>query len=125
MLPFTNWEKEILEKIISSGADRIISMKQLLEEFYFMEAKSRALIIQKQNRYAVFFLHNEVFNDENIRKEELEKFLELIGLINYLRFQGYISLYKDEFFLVYNQSFCVLHLECFTAVMCCPSQLSA
>lgn len=93
---FNAREKLIIKNIITVAPAGPVLMNHLLEKFFFTEKNGRALIIQAQAQYAVFFLHNNLFDDEQVKKKELEEFLELITLISYLRYHGYISLYRDE-----------------------------
>lgn len=71
-------------------------MEKLLGDIFFTEKDGRALIIQTAGRYAVFYLHNKISDDGVKKKEELEKFLNLLSLITYLKYNGYISLYRSE-----------------------------
>lgn len=96
MRKFTDWENEVLKAIASTGNGKLILMNEFLKDFYFTAQQSRGLIIQVREHYAVFYLENEIFYDEVRKKKELEKFLELIALIHYLKSQGYITLYRDE-----------------------------
>jgi len=82
MRTFNDREKDVLNRITSIDSPEPIPVSQLLESFFFTEQNGRALIIQLQSRYAVFFLQKEVFDNEIMKKEELEKFLELISLLN-------------------------------------------
>ncbi len=93
---FSHNEKEILNRIASIEKGKIISLNTFLEEFFFTEDSGRALIIQAQAHYAVFFLKTEIFDDPLKKGEELEKFLDIISLITYLKHHGYISLFRGE-----------------------------
>lgn len=96
MRTFNDREKDVLNRITSIDSPEPIPVSQLLESFFFTEQNGRALIIQLQSRYAVFFLQKEVFDNEIMKKEELEKFLELISLLNYLKHHGYILIHREE-----------------------------
>jgi len=94
MRKFNEREKIIINKILESS--KHVSMRELLQEFYFTEQNGRALITQSQGRYSVFFLKKEIFDDETKKKEEVELFFELISLINYLSKYGYLTIYREK-----------------------------
>ncbi|HEX8563516.1 MAG TPA: GH25 family lysozyme [Flavobacterium sp.] len=96
MRTFNKREKEFIGILNAVGNDQIVSLNTVLETAYFTEALGRALIIQNQARYAVFFLKAEVFDDPAKKKEELEDFLMLISLIIYLKNEGYIALFRSD-----------------------------
>jgi len=89
-------EKQLIKRLIAIEKGNIISLHTLLEDFYFTESFGRALIIQSQGKYAVFFMKKEIFDDPFQKKEELESFLNLLSFISYLKLHGYISLYRSE-----------------------------
>lgn len=93
---FNDNEKELIKRLISIEKGNTISLHTLLENFYFTESFGRALIIQSQGRYAVFFMKKEIFDDPFQKKEELESFLNLLSFISYLKQHGYISLFRSE-----------------------------
>lgn len=91
-----NNERELIKRLISIEKGNTVSLQTLLENFYFAESFGRALIIQSQGRYAVFFMKKEIFDDPFQKKEELESFLNLLSFISYLKQHGYISLFRSE-----------------------------
>jgi lysozyme len=93
---FTDWEQIIITEICRSKSSGCTNMEELLCDIYFKEQYERALIIQSKRRYAVYFLSVDHFNDAGKKKSELEKFLEMISLIRWLKKQGYISLFRGD-----------------------------
>jgi GH25 family lysozyme M1 (1,4-beta-N-acetylmuramidase) len=95
MRSLTDREKEIIGRIIAEQSKGTVSMQSFLESFYFMESKGRALILQTQSYRAVLFLLAEIYNDDTARQNEIAAFFELITLLNYLKKEGFITLYRS------------------------------
>ena len=94
MKNFSHWENEILENLASLNRTEPVSMKEFLDSFYFKEQYGRALIIQSGSHYAVYFLNVQLFDDEEVKKLELQRFFELISLLHYLKQEGYICIFQ-------------------------------
>jgi GH25 family lysozyme M1 (1,4-beta-N-acetylmuramidase) len=95
MKAFNDSEKDIIRRLMQAGGDgQAVLMHELLKTFYFREEYGRALIIQNQGEYAVFFLKPELFDDREKRNGEVKRFLELIALLSYLNRKGYITVYR-------------------------------
>jgi len=96
MRSFSKNDLQILERL--SGLDTALpgQVDEFLNSFFFKQELGRALIIQAQNRYAVFFLATELFDNEVRKNEELTGFTDLLSLLKYLLNNGYISIHKNE-----------------------------
>lgn len=93
MRTFSDWEQKIISNLCDIDTATPLRIEQLLNTFYFKEEEGRALIIQSKAHYAVFFLAIEHFNDESYKKNELQKFFELILLLRWLKDNGYIMIF--------------------------------
>jgi GH25 family lysozyme M1 (1,4-beta-N-acetylmuramidase) len=93
MRAFTEIEKRFIRRLVSMPADGVFSISQLLAQTLFTKRYRRALILQTEARFAVLYIHAEIFKDENLRKKETALFLDILSLIRYLRDQRYISLF--------------------------------
>jgi lysozyme len=96
MRKFNDNEKKFIKRLIAIEKGTIVSLHALLEDFFFTESFGRALIIQSQGKYGVFFMKKEIFDNPFEKKEQLESFLNLLSFISYLRHHGYISLFRSE-----------------------------
>jgi hypothetical protein len=95
MKTFNDREKDVIRRLMQAGGDsQTVLMHELLKTFYFREEYGRALIVQNQGEYAVFFLKPELFDDREKRDSEVKRFFELISLLNYLNRKGYITVYR-------------------------------
>ncbi|MCE3227016.1 MAG: hypothetical protein K0S32_1567 [Bacteroidetes bacterium] len=89
-------EQSIILKLSETDPAKPVSIQDFLKLNYFTEESGRALIIQNQGEYAVFFLKKELFEDEAKRTEEVKELFELISLLNSLNKNGYITIYKEK-----------------------------
>ncbi len=72
------------------------STSKWLEDNFFREVEGRALIIQAQENYAVLFLTNELFNDEEKKNEQIGNFFSLISFFRFLHHEGYITITRGK-----------------------------
>jgi GH25 family lysozyme M1 (1,4-beta-N-acetylmuramidase) len=96
MRTLNNREKSIIRQLVGAAQDTPVAIHDLLKEFYFKEALGRALILQNQGAYAVFFLEKDAFDDPHKRAEEIRCFFELLALLSYLNRSGHITIYRHE-----------------------------
>lgn len=96
MRTFNDWEKEIIRKLLAIEDQKSLSLQEFLIANFFQEKSGRALIIQNQNEYAVFFLKKEVFDDETKKTDEIRNLFELIAFVSYLIREAYIVTYHDK-----------------------------
>ncbi len=89
-------EREILTRLVSVEKGRPIAIEAFLEEYFFTKDQGRALIIQVQGRYAVFYLRKDVYDDPLRKNEELHEFLELISLLHLLKNEGYLTIFRGS-----------------------------
>ncbi|MDR1671862.1 MAG: hypothetical protein LBS09_00110 [Bacteroidales bacterium] len=95
MKTFSDREKDVIHRLMQAGKGRqAVLMHELLKTFYFREENGRALIVQNQGEYAVFFLKPELFDDAEKRDDEVKRFFELLALLSYLNRRGYITVYR-------------------------------
>jgi hypothetical protein len=95
MRTFNDREKAIIGHLLRAADDtQPLLINKALETFFFKEEYGRALIIQNQGEYAVFFLKTECFDNKEKRDEEVKRFLELLALLNHLDKKGYITIYR-------------------------------
>ncbi len=83
-------EKALINTMISMVSKGSVSLQELLEKMFFHENEGRALIIQTVDHYSVFYLKNNLFDDAELKKEQLVDFLELMSLLNYLATNNYL-----------------------------------
>jgi GH25 family lysozyme M1 (1,4-beta-N-acetylmuramidase) len=57
--------------------------------------------LQSHGYYAVFFLTPEIFDDEEKNREEVKLFFELIILLNYLKVNNYLTIYRNKTEMLY------------------------
>ena len=95
MRTFNEREQAIIAKLLETDG-KTTSMKEFLQQHYFTEESGRALIIQGQGEYAVFFLKTEIYANEDRRNDEIKQFFELVMLLNYLATNGDIIIYRDR-----------------------------
>ena len=92
MHPFNAREKALLHSMSTLDSKDAVSMQKLLEGIFFTEKEGRALIIQTVDHYVVFFLNITKFEDENVKKQETIRFLEVVALLQDLKKERYITL---------------------------------
>ena len=85
MRSFSKKEKEHIATLIAMASADSISLHKLLEKLFFQEKEGKALIVQTVNHYAVFYLKNNLFDNEASKKAQLAQFLEFIALLKYLK----------------------------------------
>ncbi len=90
MRSFSTKEKKLIKIIISMTSAQNVSLKKLLEKMFCIEEKGRAVIIQTSECYSVFYLKNNLFDNEEAKKEQCSAFLEVISLLKYLSQNFYI-----------------------------------
>lgn len=96
MRSFNDWDKEILHNLVKEKIGNSHSVDTFLNSFYFKEDLGRGLIIQAQRKYAVFFLKNELYDNEEIKNEEIAKFMDLLSLLKFLVADGYLAIHKAD-----------------------------
>ena len=96
MRTFNEREKKIIQRLLDAGSSNGMEVQTFVQSFWFGAQSSRALILQTQNRYAVFFLTPPLFDDEKKRSEEIRLFFEFIGLLHELHAEGYIIFYRTK-----------------------------
>ncbi len=101
MRQFNDREKNIIQQIQQANTGTSIAVNNFLEKLYFSAQSKRALILQSQAHYAVFFLTPDIFNDQKKNNEEVKLFFELISLLNYLNKNGYITIYREKTEMLY------------------------
>jgi hypothetical protein len=94
MRTFSAHDREIIGHLLNTDRLNPSTVAALLNACYFKETHGRALILQNQGEYAVFFLKPERFDDPVQRDEEVKRFFELLSLLNYLNRNGYITIYR-------------------------------
>ncbi len=80
----------LIKTIISMTSAQNVTLKQLLEKMFCIKEKGRAAIIQTSECYSVLYLKNNLFDNEEVKKEECLAFLEVISLVKYLSQNLYI-----------------------------------
>ncbi|WP_062061692.1 glycoside hydrolase family 25 protein [Aquimarina longa] len=93
---FNEREIHFINALITHKEKVPLSLNELLQKKFFTAANKRALIIQVQEQYAMYFLSPEVFENDTAKKNEIGCFMELLSLIHYLNNQGYITIYRDQ-----------------------------
>lgn len=96
MRSFSDWDKNVLNNLVKEKTGSSHQVDTLLNSFYFKEDLGRALIIQAQRKYAVFFLKSELYENEQTKNEELTKFLDLLSLLKLLVADGYLAIHKAD-----------------------------
>jgi len=96
MRDLNNWEREILQQLSSLQPGISMDMVGFLNSFFFRRDAAKALILNAQSRYAMFFMGNQSFIDNAKKKEEISKFLNLFSFLKYLANEGYISFHPIE-----------------------------
>lgn len=96
MRSFSESDLVILDSLSHGDNALPVQIDEFLNHVFFKQELGRALIIQAQNRYAVYFLATAIFDDEARKKEELTKFTDLLSLLSYLLSNGYISIHRNE-----------------------------
>jgi hypothetical protein len=94
MRTFSAHDKEIIGHLLNADRLNPGTVTALLNACYFKEAHGRALILQNQGEYAVFFLKPELFDNPAKRDREVQRFFELLTLLNYLNRNGHITIYR-------------------------------
>ncbi len=87
-------ESEIVQKLIDAGGETPLTISNFLTRNFLTAGSGRAVIVQTQGEYAVFFLKTDLFNDEGRKANEVKSFLELMALLDYLSQNGYITLFN-------------------------------
>lgn len=101
MRQFNYREKSIINKILEANNNNFILVNEFLQKFYFTTESKRALILQVQGHYAVFFMAPEIFDNTLRNNEEVKLFFELISLFNYLNVNGYLTIYRKKTEILY------------------------
>ena len=96
MKKFNEREKNILLKLLETSNSQPVPVREFIQQYYFSEENKRALILQLNVRYAVFFLDPELFDDEIKNAEEVKYFFELVSLLHYLNKHGYLTFYREK-----------------------------
>lgn len=109
MRSFNQKEEKIINIIRTMASNGSFTLKDFFEKMFFLEKEGRALIIQTIDNYSVLYLKKEIFESQNKKNIEIEQFLELVSLINYLNNLGLIHFFptdhlkKDSMFFVQDQ----------------------
>lgn len=107
MRPFNEREKGIIQKLLDSRNSEAVQVSQFIQEYWFQVQSKRALILQTQGHFAAFFLAPQEFDDTQKRHEEIQRFFELVSLLDYLSKNAYLTFYrmKTEKFYFFQESF--------------------
>ena len=109
MRSFNQKEEKIINIIRTMASNGSFTLKDFFEKTFFLEKEGRALIIQTIDNYSVLYLKKEIFESQNKKNIEIEQFLELVSLVNYLNNLGLIHFFptdhlkKDSMFFVQDQ----------------------
>jgi GH25 family lysozyme M1 (1,4-beta-N-acetylmuramidase) len=96
MRSLNNWEKKIVQHLSSLQPGTKMDMIGFLNSIFFRRDFGRALILNMQSRYAMFFVGTDFFFDTDKRKEEISRFLNLFSFLKDLASQGYLSFHPIE-----------------------------
>lgn len=88
-------EREIIEWLIKSRKDSSITLADFLQNYFFTKSKNRYLIIQAQEKYAMYYLSVETYNNKEQKNDAVASLIELMALLNYLNDQGFITIYRE------------------------------
>jgi len=94
MREFNDREKILLEAISKMDVGSILdySIHEYLRKSYFTENEKRALIIDKNNKRALFYLSPNQMSDDSKYGAEIFYFFEKINLLSYLHEKRYVSI---------------------------------
>lgn len=96
MRDLNNWEQEIVHHLSSLQPGTSMDMIGFLNSIYFRRDLGKALILNVQAKYAMFFVKAQLFFDNDARKNEISKFLNLFSFLKYLSNEGYLSFHPIE-----------------------------
>lgn len=96
MRSFSDWDKEIISHLVREKKGISYPMDTFLTSFYLKAELGKALIIQAQRKYAVFFLKTEFYDQEETKNKELTQFLDLLSLLKLLIADGYLAIHKAD-----------------------------
>lgn len=96
MRTFNDFEKKILQEISTFHTNEIIDLKKFLENIFFNKSLGKALIIQLNEQYAMYFLATEIFDNVNKKKTAIQEFSQFVALLDYLNSQGIISIFRNN-----------------------------
>ena len=96
MRSFSPWEKEIVNELLRAKQNSSVKAIDFLNSFFFKNEFGRALILQTQSKYAVYFLKVDLFDAPDAKSQEITKFLDLLVLLKFLNSNGNIAIYKND-----------------------------
>ncbi|CAM3661428.1 hypothetical protein VA7868_00364 [Vibrio aerogenes CECT 7868] len=96
MRTFNENEQYIIDALNQYPAKAVVNLPEFFSQQFFTEKNKRALIIQPEIKYAVYYLPVERFNNEYDKKIAIDQFQELKKLMNYLTDNGYLIINKSS-----------------------------
>lgn len=105
MKTFNDFEKKIIQEISKSPINEITDVKNILEKIFFNKSEGKAIIIQLNEQYAMYFLSVEIFDDVDKRKTAIQEFSQFVTVLNYLDSHGYISIFRNNHYVRERVSF--------------------
>lgn len=94
MRAFNEHDKTVIRQLLDARNSGTLSLHDFFQHHYFSKTDNRALILQVQGQYAVFFLTPPLFDKIDTRNEEIQSFLDLLALLQELKKQGYLVTYR-------------------------------
>jgi hypothetical protein len=91
MRNFDKYEKAFIKLISKIELESNETFPRFLQDKYFTKSNKQALIIRHDSQDVLFYMSPEVFDNEAERAVAIKKFWSLIGLVEYLNEQRYIS----------------------------------
>ncbi|CAL2082477.1 glycoside hydrolase, family GH25 [Tenacibaculum sp. 190524A02b] len=99
MKTFNDFDKKMLQEISAFHKDGIIDLKRFLESIFFNKSLGKALIVQLNEQYAMYFLTVEIYNNNEKKKIAIQELSQLVALLDYLNTKGIISIFRDSHYL--------------------------
>lgn len=96
MKQLNDFEKKIISELITKTSSEVVLMSAFLDELFFTKKDQRAMIIQTQAKYAVFFMSVENFGNTAKKNIEIQSLLNLLSFLIYLRANGYLTVYQSD-----------------------------
>jgi GH25 family lysozyme M1 (1,4-beta-N-acetylmuramidase) len=94
MRALTERDKTIIRQLLDAKGSGTLSLHDFIQKSLFAADSQRALIIQTQGHYAVFFLTPDLFDAIDKRNEEVLSFLNVLAFLQELQKEGYIISYR-------------------------------
>lgn len=96
MQNITERDKAVIRELLDARNSGTLSLHDFLQHYYFNKNSKRALILQVQGQYAVFFLTPPLFDTIDSRNEEIQAFFDLLALFQELKKEGYLITYNTK-----------------------------